>query len=1709
MLRFNSIASSHLCRAVCLFLSYTLIFSFFATSNLRQASGQVPALPTPSPQIFPSPLSITSGNPLLTPPPPVIGARGGPTGGFMVAPPHPPSGLLAVNLPNIAALRNENIPPKIESAILSQAPIQYQPYCDDECGGSNRHGNAQNNRDPDFSTARTQPHNETGLSEVTLGSQNFNWSLPLVFLPGRSGMDLGITLTYNSLVWTLDGNSIRFNADRGFPGPAPGFHLGFPTLQQRFYDSLVGVYAYMLVTSSGGRVELREVGTSNIYESADGSHTQLTDYGNSALVRTTDGMQYTFIPWGTAADNEYRCTQIEDRNGNLINATYNSLGRLVTIIDTLGRSVNFNYDALNYLTSISQAWTVNGQQQTQVWASFGYGDLLVQTNFPLLDVDGPNNQTIPVLTEVMLPDGSNYNFDYTSWGQVYQIRLNAADGHERAHIFYNLPQDSSQAQTDCPRFTERHDWAEYWTEAVTYYNVDPNGAWSEEIAPDGTRYRENYGSGWQKGLPTEVDYYDSSGARVKWVTTQWTQDDVNVSYPMNPRPMEINIYDSNGNHRRTTYGYTDPTAYGLLMDTTEYAADASTVLRRKHTDYVTDSTYINRRLIALPVASYVYDGGGNLFSKVDYLYDQNAVQNPGAMTQHDDSNYGAGFVQGRGNVTSIRRWNVNSPNDAAQVLVSSVAYNTAGSVISTTDPAGHQSSIGYEDSFLDGANRNTFAYPTTVTDADNNSSTVQYSYDFGAITFTRDPKGARTIREYDGIGRPLKFTNIETGAYTRWEYPSSQNTVNQFSTIQENAGEAFSTEVMDGAGRVYTAASLLPGSIGGYSAQRFLYDSMGRLQWESNPAETTASWTPIGDDLQAGWQWTEQAYDWKGRPTLTTNSDGSTRENVYGGCGCAGGEVVNARDEAGRIRRLTMDVVGRLKTVEELNWYGNVYSTTNYTYNALDQLTQMNQQGQVRSMDYDGYGRVWHRTTPEQGTTTYSYYADDTVQMITDARGASQTFSYNGRHLVTGISYGVPAGVAATPNVAFGYDSAGNRRWMTDGMGRVDYVYDTVSRVTSETRQFSEIGASYTLTYEYNLSGELTSMTYPWGAQVGYSYDQVGRVISVSGANYAGVSSYVNNISYRAFGGVKQINYGNTRQLNLDYNNRLFLSKWDVSGVLGYTYDYNQYGENNTGRVTFAHSIYDSTLDRSYYYDHVGRLTYAYTGSEARATIGTDTWGHPDGPYAHAYGYDVWGNRTHREGWGGSFGSYVNDNPTFTRNQMDSIPYDAAGNVTTSRGITYDATGQQASYVAAGTYQFYDGDRLRVKKTDNSGTIYYLRSSVLGGQVVCEIASTGSWLRGYVYLGTQLLAIQAGGINWVHQDPVSKGQRLTDVNGAISTVIELDPWGVDTWRSSNQAFQPHRFTSYERDSDNGDEAMMRRYASFWAKFFQPDPYDGSYNLTDPQSFNRYSYVQNDPVNFTDPSGLDGDGGVGFPINCDANGVCTFSNLPGGTAFSGNGVMDSGGLFGGGGGSGAGDMFIPQIDEGAGVGFDMGGGQQNGRSQEFIDCANNAGLGWMLSNSNFNDESSAFVNRVAHAEGINAGLLGFTFQHEGGFNINAGPNPNHQQDHHLWDWGPFQLNYNQTIADTNAGSYSMEGLDIHSVFGDLNLFGSSSTPLDPFQNGRLAARKLNYLLGASNNNYATAAGRYRRWTGAEFTGRRDEWNREGQQFQNFFNCFTRT
>jgi len=79
------------------------------------------------------------------------------------------------------------------------------------------------------------------------------------------------------------------------------------------------------------------------------------------------------------------------------------------------------------------------------------------------------------------------------------------------------------------------------------------------------------------------------------------------------------------------------------------------------------------------------------------------------------------------------------------------------------------------------------------------------------------------------------------------------------------------------------------------------------------------------------------------------------------------------------------------------------------------------------------------------------------------------------------------------------------------------------------------------------------------------------------------------------------------------------------------------------------------------------------------------------------------------------------------------------------------------------------------------------------------------------------------------------------------------PFGEDFGVSGSQ--DKHHFTSYEGDAEGGtDYAVNRQYSQVAGRFMRVDQKAGS--LSNPQSFDRYAYVTNDPIRFTDPSGLD-------------------------------------------------------------------------------------------------------------------------------------------------------------------------------------------------------------------------------------------------------------
>jgi RHS repeat-associated protein len=293
----------------------------------------------------------------------------------------------------------------------------------------------------------------------------------------------------------------------------------------------------------------------------------------------------------------------------------------------------------------------------------------------------------------------------------------------------------------------------------------------------------------------------------------------------------------------------------------------------------------------------------------------------------------------------------------------------------------------------------------------------------------------------------------------------------------------------------------------------------------------------------------------------------------------------------------------------------------------------------------------------------------------------------------------------------------------------------------------------------------------------------------------------------------------------------------------------------------------DSGRSLAYTYDSVGRLLTATTTGSTQYPA-----------WETAETYDRYGNRSAQAAKIGSA-----PQPTYTinpaNNQITSpiFTYDASGNVTAepaplSVGYSYDGEECQTSYSGNGNSATYtcDGNELRVKKAvtgTNAVTTVAIRS---GGQVLAEYdngAAVTAPTREYLY-GNNLLATVTGSsggsggtIIYQHRDHLSP-RLYTDVNGNDVGEQGTYPFG-EPWYNNNTTSN-WVFTSYERDAESGnDYALARSYANTQGRFLAPDPLEGQ--VGDPQSWNRYAYVENDPINLSDPSGQGFWEDLGFAI----------------------------------------------------------------------------------------------------------------------------------------------------------------------------------------------------------------------------------------------------
>ncbi|MBK8147760.1 MAG: RHS repeat protein [Acidobacteria bacterium] len=878
----------------------------------------------------------------------------------------------------------------------------------------------------------------------------------------------------------------------------------------------------------------------------------------------------------------------------------------------------------------------------------------------------------------------------------------------------------------------------------------------------------------------------------------------------------------------------------------------------------------NNSLVLASRTGYTYDEG-------DYS-DTNLEQNIANVIMHDTENYGTSFTVGRGNLTTSTRYDVTG---ATASVSSQIKYNIAGAPVAQIDPLSRTVKISYADAFNDtSTTRNTYAYPTKLYDPAGNHSEVKYRFDTGANVWAKSPApagnstGKETTREYDAVGRLLKDTVVNSGAYTRLEYPTNNIQTKVFTTIV-NLGnsaidaedEVFSESWTDGAGRVRRSRTEHPGSTGGWSATLAEYDILGQVKRSTVPTETNSSYEPAGDDAARGWLWTQNEYDWKGRPTRTiptdsTGSDGKDQLISYEGCGCAGGQVTtiqsevvpkdtNPNETARRTQKVYQDILGRTNKTEMMKWDGTVYSTVITTFNGRDQaisvVKQDNTQNpvveQISTTTYDGHGRAVASHRPEQNpgaVTSTTYNSEDSVSAVTDARGVTVSYSYNSRGLLSGYNYFV--GGNTSFGASFTYDPAGNRTSMTDRLGTVNYEYDSLSRMITEHRNFTEslpnAQNGFLIRYEYGLSGNLSMITDPYGQAIDYGTDRLGRIKSISGSPWAGIQQYVNNAEYRAFGSRNSLSYSNGVSLSTDFDNRLRVSNFSAS-VNGSSSLSKSYQYNADSQLKFSGNPLNQQelFNRSFAYDNAGRLTKARTGTEASGIPQTDQ---SQLPYSINNSYNAFGNVL--QSWGNNWTGPINHAASFSNNRMSDWNYDADGrllapNWTWSNGysyFTYDLDGKQSQRVSGYNppsgvgywhkqqHQFRDGDGRLVKQTNfyqtgsvvqTNKTFYFIRSSVLEGRLLTEATTNGSKSRTLIYAGDETVAVQKAlspigtwspTVQWQYSDPGELSFRVTSPYGEVEVEdsAELAP------DSTEVGFEDPNQNSVENQFEYGP------YASF-------------------------------------------------------------------------------------------------------------------------------------------------------------------------------------------------------------------------------------------------------------------------------------------------------
>ncbi|MFE2943239.1 polymorphic toxin-type HINT domain-containing protein [Streptomyces sp. NPDC059255] len=782
-----------------------------------------------------------------------------------------------------------------------------------------------------------------------------------------------------------------------------------------------------------------------------------------------------------------------------------------------------------------------------------------------------------------------------------------------------------------------------------------------------------------------------------------------------------------------------------------------------------------------------------------------------------------------------------------------------------------------------------------------------------------DTNGGVTSFAYDALGRSTKVwladqRTSQTPAYEFTYSVDEGRPVVVGTKLLGNRGvQRTSYTIHDGLLRERQAQ--VPGPDGGRIITDNFYDERGLLAKSFAPYYTTgkpAAGKPFEPDnaLSVETQ-TRSTFDGLGRPTETRqiagNGDGgtvlATTRTTYGG------DRVTVIPPVGATTTTTL-TDARGKTTElrqhQQRSADSAYNSLTYTYTNRDELSEFTDTaGNKWTYSYDLLGRQTRSADPDKGATTSTY--DDRGQLTStkDARNTTLAYVYDGLGRKTELREGSTTG---TLRAKWAYDTISGAKGQpsesTRYVGGEAYTskvvaYDRLYRVlrSSTTIPTTEngLGGTYLSTNSYNVAGDVEGVGYPKAgalsaATVAYTYeDDTQRPVATTGSA-EGVKSEVSYsytgkpLQYR-FPGIagKQTQVTNTYEWGTQRLSTARVDRLNVAGVDQYsTFRYDE-----AGNVLAVSDVARGGNDtQCFAYDHLRRMTEAWAQgqSSCAAQPSSSALGGP-APYWNSYAYDQVGNRrseTVHDAGGNSakdvkrtyaypapgtaqphtLTSVTSTGPTGTA--QDTFTYDKTGSTATrtlsgdKQTLTWDAEGRLTKVTqpvegAADkvTEYLYDADGNRLIGRTPEGTTLYLGGTEI---VLPKGASTPKATR-YFDLGGGHQAIQEndGKVSLTIADHHGTAQLAVDATSHQLMQRRTLPFGGT--RGTQPATWPGTkgFVGGTADTSTGLTHLgAREYDPTTGRFLSADPI---MDLTDSQQINGYAYSGNNPLTWSDPSGL--------------------------------------------------------------------------------------------------------------------------------------------------------------------------------------------------------------------------------------------------------------